>query len=819
MFYNYIITAFRSIKREKMSAFINIVGLSIGLACCLLIFKYLQFEWAYDKFHDKSDRIYIVNRHDVPLERDSRYNPHHNTTTNFALEIDGTIPGVEAVTRFEDVNVSDPVTIRFGNDLFEENAMFAEPAYFDIFSVNIIDGNRSSFLQDPNQVLLTEELAKKYFGDLNPINKSIEIKVDEGFSEYIVVGIIESFPSNSSQIGDLILSYQIKYDYFSAQYPNQLWNIGFSSTWVLLEEGANPADVEASFLHLMDELGITKLWKSYGDQFYHLQPITDLHMSFDNPRGFPTYSETTGSITLLFVGIVILLIACLNFIILSIGKSSRRVREIGIRKVLGAGKSHLIRQFFLETAIMVGLSFILSFIIAELALPLFNSLVSLELEMSYDLNTLLLAASLWLLIVSVIGLYPSLIMSRFPIMSAFRKVVQHGGKGSFRKSLVFVQFALSVCLIVATLIMSKQLKYIQNSNLGFNTSQIVGIPITGFDDSGFKSMELLKEELENDPDVEIVSGSACDFGGSTITHTWGDDEKEYTGIYQNTVDYNFLRMFDVKLTAGRDFSEEISTDGSSGMIVNEAFVKLMGWEDPIGQNIPRSTIDNRVIGVIEDYKFRSLHKSVEPLILTINPMLVVDIKKGFPINRSAKTSWYTIQYILIKIAPNDIPKTIERIKTAWQKVVPERAFNLTFQDAEVEKQYREDIRMNRIVTYSSFLAVMIAMLGLLGHSMIVVSQRLKEIGIRKVLGGSPLSIVSLLAKEITVIVLLANLVAWPVAYYVMNGWLNNFAFRIDINLSLFLLSGLMAMTLAWLVVGSLAWKATGINPIDTLRNE
>ncbi len=808
MIRNYLVVALRTLWRGKVHSLINVFGLALGIATCLLIYVYVRYDLSWDHHNENLGRLYrVINRTDEP-GKDPRY--ARNITALFAETCKGNIPGIEEYVRY--TNSED--VIRIGAHVYEEEIGYAEPGIFNSFTFPVIRGQQESPLEDLSSVVITEELAKKYFKGSNPIGQTIEVKVDTAFIPLVVTAVVQNAPPTATINPKLFVQYEHTYEVMRRMISSN-WTTVFSETYVMLEEGVSREAVEQSLAtyipSVVDREEEEDVWKLN----FVLQPLAERHMSLSPGNVYPTEVKPTGLYVLSGIGIAILLIACINFTTLAIGRSTSRSREIGVRKVLGAMRIQLVRQFFVEIFLLTIIAMSLGIVLAELLLPLFNTMFERVMTIQYDVITISLFLLLAAAITLVAGGYPALVISGFPPVAAFRGAIRVGGKRRLRQSLVFLQFGLSIMLITITLVMSRQLAYVQNKQLGFHGEQVVEIAAHSTSDDALVAMERLRQELRGDPGILSISGTQNGFGHRWTSHGWTNNGEEFSGIYSNTVDHVYLQTMQIPVVEGRDFDPEIASDEQRSFIVNKAFLDYFGWDYAVGRSLPGNFKDNEIIGVVDNFHFSSLYDEVQPLMIGINPWLFFSQND----NSVSSSVWFTMQNVLIRVDDQDIAGTMKRVEKAWQEVVPDMPFDYRFIDENVDRQYREDQRWSQLISYASILAVLIGALGVFGLAMLEVSQRTREIGIRKVLGASVPRVVLLLSKEITFLVLLANALAWPVAWLLMNRWMDQFAYKAGISPLSMVLAGMVALLIAWMTIGGLAWNAANSNPVDALRAE
>lgn len=821
MLKNYFKIAFRNLFKHKVYSFINIFGLAVGIACCLLIGLYVQNEWSYDTFHSNSDRIYrawteeTVENGRVLL----------NTSTPIPLRpaLDEYIPEVEKSTYIYAFNnlVETP-----GNpDPQNEGVLVVNDDFFDIFDFKLIQGDRESLFDNPSSVVLSEETAQRFFGSANPLQQSLSIRIGDEYQTFTVTGILESAPSNSSLSYNILMPNEMLDKLVGERAYSSWFNI-FGTTYVLLDENADPATLDAKFQSMMQTVLGEDLYQET-NYTIGLQALTDIHLNPDFPQNIASVSDPAYSYILAAIALLILFIACVNFMTLSISKSASRAKEVGIRKTIGAIRQHLMYQFWGEALMMTVLSIVVGVAFSELLLPLFNELSGTALEFNLSAQTIAVLAGLAILISLIAGIYPALILSGFrPVEVLKGRLNLSADKSFFRQSMVVLQFSLSIALIFGTITVHRQLDYIQNKNLGYQKDQVVviesglsagpSVPLSEVMQASYQRKGLLQNEISGIDGVSTISAASY-----TPVQTGGwfrigfrDNQDQQHNIHANVVDADFITTLGIEIIQGRNFSNENPSDERRAIIVNQALVDHFGWENPIGQRLPGPEFDDHeVIGVVENFHYESLHTSINPLALAINAEMLFSGINNMMLSNSPSPRFS------FKLNTNDLSSTMASIQNVWETVAAGTPFNYTFIDQSLDAQYRQEQRLSEIVTTGSVFAIVIACLGLFGLASLMVIRRTKEIGVRKVLGASSSSIVLLVNKEFTKLVLIAFLIAIPVAWYFMSGWLENFAYRIDIGLGIILLAGISALVVAWLTVSYQSIKATLVNPVESLRSE
>ena len=804
MFKNYLKIALRNIRRHKGYSIINIAGLSVGLTCCILILLYVKYEFSYDRYHENAKNIYriVMKFPGIVYRGNDMYNASPGGLKAALME---DFPEVIYSTRARRRRAY----IYYNNDPFEERGIFfVDPEFLKIFSFPFISGDPETAVNEPFSMLITQKIAKKYFGNENPVGKILNVGKEY---DYKVTGILADCPENSHFTFDILASFNSLYttdgkdNIETWDRGNDLWN-----TYLLLQENFNPDDLESKFPAMAKKYR----GEDYEGEF-HLQPLTSIHLH----SNINFEIEANGNILYIYlfsaIAFFIMMIACLNYMNLATARAAGRFKEIGIRKVVGAGRRHVIRQFLGESMIFTIMALFISIIFVELLLPSFGSFIDKNLDFNFFGDHLLL---LYLICVALIvglisGSYPAFFMSALRPANVIKGSMTTGSAGkrssAFRNSLVVIQFVISVVMIVCTLTVYNQVDFIKNSKLGFAKDHI----ITGniFDSNLRNNLELFKTELSRYPqirDVYVNGDLPVTISASNYARWEGlADEKDGTLTYGAEVNYNFLDFFEIELIEGRNFSKEFTTDTSQAFILNETAVEITGWDEPIGKKYSLWGRDGIVIGVIKDFHNNSLHLKVEPIAIWLTSPNMPNI-----LNR-------TITDFAIKISSDDIPGTLAFIEDKFKEHSPDYPFNYSFLDERVDRLYRSEQRLGQIFSYFTFIAVFISCLGLFGLASFTAEQRTKEIGIRKVLGDSVSGILMLLSRDFVKWVIVANVIAIPIAYTAMNRWLQNFAYRTHMGIRTFLISITMALIIALISVSYQSVKAATANPVDSLRYE
>ena len=800
MLKNYLKIAFRNLKRYKGYSFINIAGLAIGMAVCVLIMIWAQDELSYDQFHEKRDRVYRLI-----MDIQAGINLH----TPLSLT-----PAAKAIVRdfpevINAVRISRPsrVTMKYEDKVFQEEMVgYAENSIFDIFTFPFVSGDSKSALETAYSIVITESMAKKYFGSENPLGKILRIDNEQ---DYAVTGVVKDIPQNSHFTFNMLRSFETLYK--EKDVNDDRWlDIRFYS-YLLLDKQADAGELEQKLPAFVDKYMGQRLKAIGGSLKFFLQPLVQIHLYSDFEQDISVNGDIAYVILFSGIALFILIIAGINFINLSTARSATRAKEVGMRKTLGAVRSRLIGQFLGESLIYSYLAMILSVVLLKLFIPLFNGLIGRELSANFIQAPWLIAVFMGLaaFIGVFAGSYPAFFLSSFQAVSVLKGRIKAGASNSrFRRSLVVFQFAISVALIIGTLTVYKQIVFMKNRKLGFDKEYV--IVISGMNDSMRKSYRSIRNELMNLPGVVDVGASDIVPSRGRLVAPFlpeGFAENQVQTMDYLDVDAHYIPAMGMEIATGRNFSEDFGTDPDESVIINETAAKKFGWDDPVGKKFifrtgegsDRKTINMSVIGVVKDFHMRSLRERIEPLIIFYD--------------------YSSLRSFSIRIASDNIVHTMSLLEKKWNEFEPNKPFNYLFLDDAFDSQYRGEEKFRNITLYFSLLAIFIGCLGLFGLASFTAEQRTKEIGIRKVLGATNLNIVYLISKEYTWLVLLANIIAWPVAYYAMNRWLQNFAYRINIGLWTFLLAGALAFVIALLTVSFQAIKAALANPVDSLRYE
>jgi putative ABC transport system permease protein len=813
MLQNYLKIAFRSLWQVKVHSVINILGLGLGIACTLLILLYVHDEWTFDQFHAKANRIYRANTHEDWGENQQFF----NTNTPFPLgpTLKENFPEVEKEVRILPFKAQ----VKFSDHQFSEPIIVAGQDFFDVFDFDLQSGTKNA-LHEMTGAVISRDIALKYFGTENPINKTIAIQVGEKFEEYSIQAVAQKIPANSSIRFDILISDLNLPKLLNQQVLTSGWFNVSPETYILLRDGTSVDQLLKKFPALLK----TVIGEDYAKSNYTvgLQPLTKIHLDPSYPVAVAPVSNPKYSYILGGIAVLILVVACINFITLSIGRSLQRAREVGVRKVAGARRSQLIFQFIGEAVLVTLMAILAGFVLAFLTLPLFNDLAGKNLILKPDGFLIMVVIALVALIGIIAGSYPAFVLSAFRPIAVLKGKLQSGtGKQGVRKVLVAVQLVLSLFLITSTIFMRQQLNYLQNRDLGFNKEQLIVVPLhvpgrgdlVGRVKSGFGITDQFKAELAHFPDITGTCGASHDFGNGGWTKIgYSDDQGTYRNMYINVVDEDYIPVLNMHLKSGRNFTS--ATDGQHAILVNEAFLRSYNWSDAIGKRIPgKKFADHEIVGVVKDFNYASLYNRVEPLVIVMNPGIPLSGAFNIDINNSP------IPKLMVRLRPGNMAVALDEVKNAWKKICPDEEFTFTFSDETIAAQYRNDQNLGKIVTLAMVLAVLIGSSGLYGLATLAMQSRTREISIRKVLGATERGLLWLLSGDYLLLILISLGLSAPITLYAITRWLQTFEYRIELGALPFLLAGSLSLLIAILTIGYQALKTAWSQPAETLKYE
>lgn len=797
MLKNYLIIAWRNFLKHKSFSLINIAGLAVGLACFILIMLYVQFELSFDRYHEKAERVYRVVAHqpgNVYLGSD------HFAVTQAVLSktLKAEYPEVSHAVALDDWN---EVLVTMGDKSFYENGViWAGPDIFQIFSFPLLAGNPASALSEPYTVVLTEATAQKYFGAENPLGKIIRLQDKHDMT---VTGVVKNVPRNSHFHFNMLGAFETLIAINDNKEQFQQWGNSSFYTYILVQPGFDAAAFEAKLVDLVKKYH-TEEWRDKTKPHrYYLQPLQEIHLNSHINFDIGKNNDVRYLYLVSGLALIILLLACINYMNLTTARATLRAKEVGMRKVVGADRLQLLKQFMGESLLLTVAASLLALLLVKLLLPAFSNLVDRDLSFGLLLQGRLivgLAAAIFV-VGSIAGSYPAFFLTAFQPAKVLKGEIKDQGRSRLRSTLVILQFAATAALIICTAAVQQQLHYIKNVKLGYNREQVLVMRMR--DREARKKFDLIKRDLLNHPNFESVTASGhlpTSIGSQTGLGWTKRDGQEAIHSYNTTVDYDFINVFEIELVEGRNFSRMFATDSAQAFIINEKLRDLLGWESAVGKPFGRGDEANgKVIGVMKNFHMHSFRQEIHPLFIQLG----------------ANWSWYASA----RIRTNDIPGAIAHMRGVWQKYSANYPFDYFFLDEEFNKMYRAEERLSTMFGYFTMLAIFVACLGLSGLASFMAERRTKEIGIRKVLGASLGQLLILLSKDFAKLIILANLLAWPVAWYAMNQWLQNFAYHAPLGWTIFFLTAFAALLLGLFTVSFQTIKAALGNPIEALRYE
>ena len=788
MFISYLKTAFRNLKRHAGYSFINIVSLSIGMACFIFIALIIRGEFQVDKFHERADRIYRVIRVDNNSGETTRVAV---TQAPLAAALKRDFPDVEKAACF---NYIGDELVKYGNKkIKQEWISLAEPDFFEIFSYTFLAGTPESALKQPHSAVLTDEVAQKLFGEEDPIGKILRIR---NMPDVMVSAVIKDHKDSHLHFS-IILPFSL-YREIGVNIDN--WGHYNYTTYVQLQENVDPAAFGAKIK------GALSRYISPETKFtLELQSLKRIYLYSDYAYDVKTIHVNILAVYVLgIVAFLILFTACINFMNLATARSARRAREVGLRKVVGAKRGQLVSQFLGESLLFSFISLVFAVVIVELFLPLINSIQPIKAYALFESKDIILYLGLVLVALMtglISGSYPALFLSRFQPTKVLKGFLgQSSGRGMLRKILVVSQFTFSIILIIATLTVFRQMRFMQNKDLGYDKSNLL---VCFLPDNMRSSYEPLKIELLRHRTISKVT--ACLnlptwVGPSYMLSDWdGRDSDKEIYMYYGSVDYDFFDTFGIDIVQGRKFSRDFATDKETALIVNEEAVRTLGMKDPIGKKMGHFKGKGTIIGVMEDYHYATLRDRIGPLVLDLDPQ--------------------DTAYMILKVSPEDLTGTTAWIEKIWNGYDPNQTFEARLLEDILEDVYLTESNISRFFNYAAYLSLLISCLGLFGLAAYSVEQRIKEVGIRKVLGASVGDIISLLSKEHLKLIAIANIFAWPLGYFAMRMFMQNYPFRASLGIEIFLMSAAAGFGIAFLTVFYQTFKAARANPADTLKYE
>ncbi|MDP8220096.1 MAG: ABC transporter permease [Candidatus Stygibacter frigidus] len=806
---NYLKTAFRNITRQKFYSLLNVMGLAISITCCIMISLYIQEEVSYDKFHKDGDRIYrLCNRNTIGGKIDK----YCNAPRPISLKMREIYPEIEATTRAYGINglYTHSAKLTYEQNVFASEKIFAvDSTFFDVFDAEFIAGTPEEALTGEVGITIAESLAKRLFGDTEALGNTLLI--DDQFP-ITVKGVFRDLPGRSHFEYDALLPWRVAYrgGEETAWYGWQVYQ------YLKLYEGTDAKALEAKFPQFFQDYMKETFDRLDGISELSLQPIGDIHLKSNLVWEMAPNGNINNVYILALVGFFLLAIACINYVNLATARSLRRAKEVGLRKVFGSPRSSIVWQFILESIMIASLSSVLALVMAEFLMPVFNNITSLNVSFNLTTNLDIFIGTICVgIIVGFLsGMYPAFIMSHFDPIKAIKSKVNGVGGMLVRKILIVLQFSISITLIIVTMIVVQQMKFARNIDLGFNKENVLVMTVR--DTLIERNLVQIKQELNNHPDI-ISSAYSYNMPGTTfnrfparVENNEGTFDRISCQFMQ--IDYDFVDMMNMTITDGRNFDRELDDNWLGSVLVNEAAVERFGWDKPVGKRVFGFTdstgVDNYidVVGVVKDFHPNSVRQEISPIIIyLINDEMVARYRENLR--------------LFVHLSGNDVMGTVNAIRGIIREYSPDDAFQYVFLDEHLSNMYESEEKLIQLFSYFTGMIIFIACLGLFGLASYSAEKRKKEIGIRKVLGASIGQIVLLLSTEFSRWILLANIIAWPFAWYFMSKWLQNFAYRIDISILYFILAGMMALLIALITVGCQAFRAGVRNPVTSIRYE
>lgn len=804
MLKNYFKIVFRNLWKQRVFTILNIVGLTTAFGVTILLSIYALHQLSYDKFHENAAQLYQVN---ITWQIPKGTEVGTSQPTPFAGALKTEVSGIQNISR---VLEEDALTVYQEKEIYLD-AVYVDNDFFKMFSFPILKGEKQNPLKNVSSVVLSQEAAEKFFGDENPIGKSISVLINGKKEPFVVQGISANVPSQSSIIFDIAIPFEKNPEYAGTL---ERWGAQYHEVYVQLEDQLTPEVFEKNsrdFTNRHYANAIEDLKRDGAVPDAHgnylqlgLLPVSDLNfVSYD--KGYVEVSRMTVNIVLIVI-ILIVLIACVNFVNMSIAKSSKRLREIGVRKTLGAKRRQLFFQFWIESAVVflisIGLAVLLSFLLLDSFRSLFRTPATFEILNS---PVLLISAFLIITLISIlVASYPAILLNRLSAVQTLKGKLKNSGSNRFQDTLIVIQFGIAILLIGGMLVINGQLDYMQNKDLGYDKNQVFSFPLVGNKNS-YDVVKLLRQSLANNSNVMSVTGSDNTLGrgkdGSQYTSVWGFDYKG-RGVKTNvlTVDYDYIKTLDLDLIAGRDFDITRAGDTQT-VIINESMAKELGEENPLAIKIPASdSLGYAVIGVVKDYHFQNISKVIEPL--------------TFLLNRESG-----LMYAYVNVSTNNMSKTAEAIEEAYKEIEPNAEFLGSFLDENVDRTFRREQNMAKLISSGSIIAILLCCVGLFAMSMFITNQRTKEIGIRKVVGASVTTITILLTKDFLKLVGIAFVIATPFTWWATSNWLKNYPYRMELNLWFFLAAGVLAIIIAMITISQRTISAATASPVKALRSE
>ncbi|RPA69415.1 ABC transporter permease [Cyclobacteriaceae bacterium YHN15] len=816
MWKNYFKIGFRNLLKNKTYTIINLLGLTVGIATSILLFFYIQHQLSFDTFHTNKEAIFRILRTQQSGEGFTK-GPSMPLALKPVLE-----ENFSSEMIFTNLLNNSYLTKEDGGEGFSQSVLFVSPAFYEMFSFRMLSGTFPKSSENRHDIVLSQSTSQRYFGNQEAIGKTLLVRLADQFISFNVVGVIEDTPSNSSFSYELIMLDDNTDQLYTEEQRNH-WHMAFGDAYLMVKNKDNALNFEKSMQSYIDRIFNDR--EDPIDYNFELQPLSEVYMNTEVAPGFSTSMNPTILWILAGIGVLIIVIACINFTTMAIGSSAYRAREVGVRKSMGAASGQLFGQFMSESILITLASLFLGLILASLFLPVFNELMDTALKISFTLNQVLILFGIGLIIAVMAGSYPAIFLSSFkPVEVLKSNMSLKFGKQNLRLGLLGFQFFISIFLITCTVVMYRQMKTIEGHDLGINHTSILQVEIPppasqglmDFIEKGFDYARVFKTEIQKMPEVENVSIATSIYGDNSWFQAGFDTPDDQSVNFSiNIIDENFVDVFGLQILEGRNFSENIPSDRSGAFLVNESMKAELGWETVLGSSLEsrRGFPENKAIGTVKNFHFESLYNDITPAILVLNPDHV------FGGLHSLWMSEDMTPKLFVKLQTKNAQASIEKMSGIWKDLYGSDPFNYSFLDERIAKQYTKDQSLRSLVSVAAILAIIIAGMGLFAMASLAIASRIKEIGIRKVLGATTLEISLLFNKDFLKITLIGILTALPASYYFMQQWLEDFAVKTTMGLGIFILVIVIGIAFSILVVSSQTIKASWLNPVKTLKTE
>ncbi len=808
LFRSHLIVAWRNMLRYRFYSLINVLGLSLAAAFLFLSYLFIFNELSYDQFHENKDRIYRIFTYDVDAKTGQLLDDENACITSIPLApaLKEDVSGIRRFARYG----SNGGTVLQHDIPYKETFTLVDSSFLTMFSFPMLAGDENTALSDPNSIVLTVEKSRKYFKDEDPIGQSISVILNDSTKTFIVTGVIDSKASVSS----LQFDFLIPFDRFEMISPGAMntYNVAFIESYLEFEPDVFITSETLTESVEKDHKSETSRW------IIDIQPLDDIHLNPDL-QGIAEFTDPQKLWIIVTLSILVMVIAVINFITLSTGHAMNRVKEIGIRKTMGANKKMLSTQLVFEALVVTFVSGILGLLITRFTIPYFNELIDGSVTLTFSFFHILFFFLIVFLVSLISGGIQSAVLIRFSPTEAVKGSKIFSARESWlNQFLIVLQFSFSIILVSGTIVMWSQMNHIQQWDLGFDEERLVQVNLHSSDnpEAAKRLVERFRAEAISDPRILSVGASMNHFRDPWTKLSFQQLEGPPKEVFYNQVDPEFIKTMKINLITGNDFTFS-KEHYSKSIIVNEALVKYFEWDDPFGEQIPGKNFDktHQIIGVVEDFHFSSLHNKIEPLVLALD-----DDPISSGITGLSTYVWPSnLNYLLVRVGPGDLNDVVVFLEEIWEKIDPGKPFTHTFVDDQLARNYAEEGRWRKVINAASIFAIVIAWMGLLGLTRLSVQKRVKEIGIRKVLGSSIFGVTSLLSKRFLILVVISNVIAWPVAWIFFGRWLETFSYRVDLNVLVFMASGFGVLTIAMISIGIQSLKAATANPVESLRYE